>query len=171
MNTDCFIIENMFNQPETQGPFAEERLWKDEISSLDLLPHSIEDSLNSEEIHGNNSSSNLVEEHLNYSTDSSANVKECRLSSPPFGSLPEQGIHQKLKKEKKDALPKKSYKVISKCKHAESTYYAAGMCKNCYHAKGRTKLASKCEHNDRPLYAKGICKNCYLSLYHKAKRV
>lgn len=44
------------------------------------------------------------------------------------------------------------------------------MCKNCYHARGRTKKASKCEHSDRPLYAKGICKNCYLSIYHKKKR-
>lgn len=66
---------------------------------------------------------------------------------------------------------KKSSKVISKCPHSTSEYYAAGMCKNCYHAKGRTKLASKCAHNDRQLYAKGICRNCYLSIYHKAKRV
>lgn len=44
------------------------------------------------------------------------------------------------------------------------------MCKNCYHAKGRTKKATKCPHSDRPLYAKGICKNCYLSTYHKDKR-
>lgn len=44
------------------------------------------------------------------------------------------------------------------------------MCKNCYHAKGRTKLATKCEHKDRALYAKGVCKNCYLSIYHKKKR-
>lgn len=45
------------------------------------------------------------------------------------------------------------------------------MCKNCYHAKGRTKKASLCPHNDRVLYAKGVCKNCYLSSYHKVKKV
>lgn len=44
------------------------------------------------------------------------------------------------------------------------------MCKNCYHAKGRTKLATECIHKDRLLYARGICKNCYLSDYHKQKR-
>lgn len=52
----------------------------------------------------------------------------------------------------------------------DSNYYANGMCKNCYHTKGRTKKAHKCPHSDRPLYAKGICKNCYLSVYHKSKR-
>lgn len=45
------------------------------------------------------------------------------------------------------------------------------MCKNCYHAKGRTKKAMECNHHDRPLYAKGVCKNCYLSIYHKDKRL
>lgn len=45
------------------------------------------------------------------------------------------------------------------------------MCKNCYHAKGRTKKAEMCKHADRPLYARGVCKNCYLSLYHKEKRL
>lgn len=59
---------------------------------------------------------------------------------------------------------------ITKCTHSGQEYYANGMCKNCYHAKGRTKKATKCPHSDRPLYAKGICKNCYLSTYHKDKR-
>ena len=61
-------------------------------------------------------------------------------------------------------------KEISKCTHFDSGYYANGMCKNCYHAKGRTKKPCECDHSDRPMYAKGICKNCYLSLYHKEKR-
>lgn len=60
---------------------------------------------------------------------------------------------------------------ISKCTHAAQQYYANGMCKNCYHAKGRTKKAQECTHHDRPLYAKGVCKNCYLSIYHKDKRL
>ncbi len=45
------------------------------------------------------------------------------------------------------------------------------MCKNCYHAKGRTKMSDQCTHFDRPMYANGVCKNCYLSDYHKQKRL
>lgn len=45
-------------------------------------------------------------------------------------------------------------------------YYASGMCKNCYHSKGRNKMAEKCEHTDRKLYARGVCKACYLREYH-----
>jgi hypothetical protein len=70
-----------------------------------------------------------------------------------------------------DDQMKKIKKAISKCPHGEKSYYANGMCKNCYHAKGRKKLASTCGHPDRILYAKGQCKNCYLSRYHKTKRV
>lgn len=62
-------------------------------------------------------------------------------------------------------------KMISKCGHVAESYYANGMCKNCYHSKGRTKMATKCPHSDRILYAKGVCKNCYLSSYHKQKRI
>ena len=65
----------------------------------------------------------------------------------------------------------KHRKEIKNCPHAEKTYYANGMCKNCYHAKGRKKLATTCGHGDRVLYAKGMCKNCYLSKYHKNKRI
>lgn len=78
----------------------------------------------------------------------------------------------------KDIVPKtksisklsKHRKNISKCGHTVESYYANGMCKNCYHAKGRTKKAHLCGHNDRTLYAKGVCKNCYLSSYHKEKK-
>ena len=65
----------------------------------------------------------------------------------------------------------KHRKVISKCPHTDKTYYANGMCKNCYHAKGRKKKGTTCGHEDRVLYAKGMCKNCYLSKYHKTKRI
>lgn len=68
-------------------------------------------------------------------------------------------------------VQQKHRKIITKCPHSEEQYYANGMCKNCYHSKGRTKLATQCEHNTRALYAKGVCKNCYLSIYHKRKRV
>jgi hypothetical protein len=78
-------------------------------------------------------------------------------------------------KDKAEVAPKskaiqKHRKNISKCGHQAESYYANGMCKNCYHAKGRTKKASLCPHKDRTLYAKGVCKNCYLSSYHKIKR-
>ena len=55
---------------------------------------------------------------------------------------------------------------ITKCPHVDGIYYASGMCKNCYHSKGRIKLATLCEHTDRKLYARGICKACYLREYH-----
>lgn len=71
---------------------------------------------------------------------------------------------------KKTKVIQKHRKNIFKCGHTDQAYYANGMCQNCYHSKGRTKLATKCPHKDRVLYAKGICKNCYLSQYHKDKR-
>lgn len=74
------------------------------------------------------------------------------------------------KKRKNAAKPNgkaiKHRKVITKCAHVEEHYYASGMCKNCYHSKGRNKMASKCEHHDRKLYARGVCKACYLREYH-----
>jgi hypothetical protein len=75
-----------------------------------------------------------------------------------------------LKFENKSKTIIKHRKLISKCGHDSENYYANGMCKNCYHQKGRTKRASACEHTERCLYAKGLCKNCYLSVYHKQKR-
>ena len=65
----------------------------------------------------------------------------------------------------------KHRKNITKCGHKSESYYANGMCKNCYHARGRTKKAFNCDHSERVLYAKGLCKNCYLSIYHKHKRM
>jgi hypothetical protein len=49
-------------------------------------------------------------------------------------------------------------------------FYAKGMCKNCYHSRGREKLADKCPHTERANYAHGVCKNCYLSAYHRERR-
>ena len=59
---------------------------------------------------------------------------------------------------------------ITKCPHVNGIYYASGMCKNCYHCKGRNKMATLCEHTDRKLYARGICKACYLREYHSRNR-
>ena len=59
---------------------------------------------------------------------------------------------------------------ITKCPHLNAVYYASGMCKNCYHSKGRNKMATLCEHTDRKLYARGICKACYLREYHTRNR-
>jgi len=78
------------------------------------------------------------------------------------------------RKTKKSKLLTKHRKRITKCEHRHLEYYAKGMCKNCYHNKGkRSKKASKCQHLDRGHYAKGLCKNCYLHFFHikkKAKR-
>ena len=59
---------------------------------------------------------------------------------------------------------------ITKCPHVDGIYYASGMCKNCYHCKGRNKLATLCDHTERKLYARGICKACYLKEYHNRTR-
>ena len=70
---------------------------------------------------------------------------------------------------KTDAMPSKKVKhrnEITRCPHVNGVYYASGMCKNCYHCKGRNKLATLCEHTDRKLYARGVCKACYLRQYH-----
>lgn len=56
------------------------------------------------------------------------------------------------------------------CPHTTLPFYAKGMCKNCYHSKGRIKLADKCSHVDRANYAHGVCRNCYLSAYHRDRR-
>lgn len=64
----------------------------------------------------------------------------------------------------------KNKKFITSCPHTTLDFYAKGMCKNCYHARGREKPANKCPHIDRANYAHGICKNCYLSAYHRERR-
>lgn len=75
------------------------------------------------------------------------------------------------RKTKKSKLLTKHRKKITKCQHKNLEYYAKGMCKNCYHNKGkRSKKASKCDHSDRDHYAKGLCKNCYLHFFHIKKK-
>lgn len=61
-------------------------------------------------------------------------------------------------------------KKITECPHTSEAFYSKGMCRNCYHAKGRKKPSSKCEHTSRPNYALGLCKNCYLKKYHRDRR-
>lgn len=76
------------------------------------------------------------------------------------------------RKTKKSRLLTKHRKKITKCEHKHLEYYAKGMCKNCYHSKGkRSKKATKCEHTDRDHYAKGLCKNCYLHFFHLKKKL
>jgi hypothetical protein len=62
-------------------------------------------------------------------------------------------------------------RIINQCPHSDAVYYAKGMCRNCYHQKGRAKKATKCDHNNRPLYAKGVCKACYLNFHYCRKDV
>ena len=59
-------------------------------------------------------------------------------------------------------------KVVTNCEHSDRDFYAKGMCKNCYHKQGRTKLAICCP--DKKLYAKKLCQNCYMKHYGKEKR-
>lgn len=54
------------------------------------------------------------------------------------------------------------------CEHTNQKHYAKGLCRNCYHSKGRKKHANLCDHPERSHYAKGLCKGCYLKLF-KAK--
>lgn len=64
----------------------------------------------------------------------------------------------------------KKTKKITNCPHTNAPFYSKGMCRNCYHARGRKKPATACEHSDKPNYALGLCKNCYLKKYHQARR-
>ena len=60
-------------------------------------------------------------------------------------------------------------RTISKCTHQDQPYYAKGMCVNCYHRAGRTKMAWKCDHPHKMHYSKGLCKQCYLTDYYKRR--
>jgi len=68
--------------------------------------------------------------------------------------------------ESKSSLRKK--KVVTSCEHVDREYYARGMCKNCYHKKGRTKPAICCP--EKAMYSKNLCQNCYMKHYGKEKR-
>jgi len=72
---------------------------------------------------------------------------------------------QRRRKEKKNkgdnvdgvsaGVSSRKKKVITNCEHVDREFYARGMCKNCYHKKGRTKKAECCP--DRMLYSKNLC--------------
>lgn len=64
----------------------------------------------------------------------------------------------------------KKTKKITACPHTSKPFYSKGMCRNCYHARGRKKPANQCEHSSRPNYALGLCKNCYLKKYHEDRK-
>ena len=59
-------------------------------------------------------------------------------------------------------------KVITNCEHSDREFYAKGMCKNCYHKRGRNKPAECCPK--KKMYALGLCQNCYMKHYGKEKR-
>lgn len=65
------------------------------------------------------------------------------------------------------ALARKK-KEITECEHVDREFYAKGMCKNCYHKKGRMKPAECCP--DKKMYALNFCQNCYMKHYGKEKR-
>lgn len=60
-----------------------------------------------------------------------------------------------------------SKRKILACPHTDRSYYAKGMCVNCYHRQGRTKTAWACPHKSSVHYSKGLCKNCYLANYYQ----
>jgi len=59
-------------------------------------------------------------------------------------------------------------RLITSCDHLDREFYAKGMCKNCYHKRGRNKPAD-CWTNKK-MYALGLCQNCYMKHYGKEKR-
>lgn len=83
--------------------------------------------------------------------------------------LPKRRRNRRDQPKQKKLTDKK--KNITSCPHTSMAFYAKGMCKNCYHQRGREKLADKCPHIDRANYAHGVCKNCYLSAYHRERRM
>ena len=60
-------------------------------------------------------------------------------------------------------------RLIFDCPHTDRRYYAKGMCVNCYHRRGRTKMAWNCPHTRKTHYSKGLCKYCYLANYYKSR--
>ena len=65
-------------------------------------------------------------------------------------------------------MSSKLVKKNTRCPHTERPFYSKGMCKHCYHLKGRSKPAYTCPHPTKPNYARGLCRHCYLTEYHKA---
>jgi hypothetical protein len=59
---------------------------------------------------------------------------------------------------------------ITECEHKDAQFYSKGLCKNCYHKRGRVKLATGCQHKERKLYARFVCKGCYLRIYHRGNK-
>jgi hypothetical protein len=94
---------------------------------------------------------------------------------PP--AVPEEEKEHSAKKVDKRKTPgsiRKKYKPRTpkfavNCEHKDLRSYALGLCKNCYHSRGRTKLATDCPHSDRKLYAHNVCKGCYLRLFCRKK--
>lgn len=88
---------------------------------------------------------------------------------PPLPELPEKGEQESSGSDSPLPDEPKKGKSNTACPHKDRKHYAKGMCNNCYHKKGRSKLAHNCPHKDRPLYAKGKCQFCYLHFYHKTR--
>ena len=59
---------------------------------------------------------------------------------------------------------------IIKCPHTDKKPYAKGMCHNCYHKRGKSKMASACGHTTKPHYSNGLCQNCYLAQYYQKRK-
>lgn len=59
---------------------------------------------------------------------------------------------------------------LVKCPHTDKKPYAKGMCHNCYHKRGKSKMAHACGHTTKPHYSNGLCQNCYLAQYYQKRK-
>jgi hypothetical protein len=175
-------IENSMHEPSVKDESKSSALTKNENSNRTPLTTQIDQSSimsqvseegdsQKEEINVKKFSSCLssVDDNLNSFEDSYPNYKT---SEENFDENEVVFLVRKINKTTKTStLITKHRKKITMCPHKTQEYYAKGMCKNCYHNKGkRSKRATKCDHHDRDHYAKGLCKNCYLHFFHIKKK-
>ena len=88
--------------------------------------------------------------------DSNARIDR-DLISFDFVAYPKKIKRKMLVKDCKIVKSKRGQSVITRCPHKDAKHYAKGMCSNCYHSFGRTKMAHNCQHSNRNIYAKGLC--------------
>ena len=74
-----------------------------------------------------------------------------------FGAYPKRIKRRFLQHDGQQEKPKRGHSTVTRCPHKDARHYAKGMCNNCYHSFGRTKMAFNCQHSDRAVYAKGLC--------------
>lgn len=91
-------------------------------------------------------------------------IEKVNQSIPPNELEYNQG---KMKLEHKNQTKSKRQRMEIHCPHKDKPHYAKGMCNNCYHSRGRSKLSWKCSHKTKAHYAKGLCQSCYQKRFQK----